>query len=72
MDVEEQNKDQNKETIQDSTAVQKEPIDLTVIDDELPYDLCRFDTVDQPHNSPLNLCITGVVDDSPMDLRMNN
>lgn len=64
--------DPNKETIQDSTADQKQPIDLRVIDNELPYDLGQFDTVDQPHNEPLNLCIVGVVDDSPMDLCMNN
>lgn len=64
MDVE----DQNEETIQDSTAVQQQPIDLTVIDNELLYDLGQFDTVDQP----LNLCIVGIVDDSPMDLSMNN
>lgn len=68
-----------QEPIKTTQAVQDQPVEsIATIEDDIPYDLTQYsgiksNSVDQPHNEPLNLCISDNNDltDGPLDLSMN-
>lgn len=73
-------KTDQEEPIKTTQAAQDQPVEsiATIVENDIPCNLTQYsgiksNSVDQPHNEPLNLCIADNTDltNAPLDLSLN-
>lgn len=69
-----------EEPIKTTQAAQDQPVEsiATIVENDIPCDLTQYsgiksNSVDEPHNEPINLCLADNTDltDAPLDLSLN-